>query len=378
MAEIAIVSQRLLGHIIPALGVGYELSKRGHSVTVLTHKEHKTMIEESGMNFIEIGWDKFPDLFLFEMMDSLVEVFTNKSFDLVVCDSAQGPPSFIAELFKIPWVSFQTTVPLPDNLVPGKKKAHQRRRELYGLEINKVRKHYGLAPLTDSRRTRGDLAGLSPYLHLVMVLPEFIIDCDGLPPSSQVVGLCSFNKSIEDSLTKKNLSQKNILVCTSSLNRPDFREKTNHYVKSTIQAFGDSELNINITLEYTPRFNGDLPSNVNFITDHPVHHQLMPTSEVVITHGGCNTLLKSISYGCPMVIIPLGADHHILAQRCKELGVAIVINPEDVTPEVLKENVNQLLENQSYTERSKFLSNKMSTGKSASLSAVYIEKILEK
>jgi len=65
--------------------------------------------------------------------------------------------------------------------------------------------------------------------------------------------------------------------------------------------------------------------------------------DVVINHGGSGSTLGALSFGRPMIVIPLGADQLLNASRCEDLGVAIALDALRLTPDDVRRAVDRLL-----------------------------------
>lgn len=67
---------------------------------------------------------------------------------------------------------------------------------------------------------------------------------------------------------------------------------------------------------------GSIPENV-IVVDTAPQIALLKRASVMITHGGANTVKECVLLGVPMVIFPLGGDHHGIAARAIYHGLAI-------------------------------------------------------
>ena len=76
---------------------------------------------------------------------------------------------------------------------------------------------------------------------------------------------------------------------------------------------------------------GPQPGNVR-IARYVPQTLLLPYCDLVVTHGGFNTVQAALSQGLPLVIVPLGADQPLNAAACAAMGVGRVVEPEERTP----------------------------------------------
>jgi MGT family glycosyltransferase len=70
---------------------------------------------------------------------------------------------------------------------------------------------------------------------------------------------------------------------------------------------------------------------------------LLPHVDLVLTHGGNNTVTESLHFGKPMILLPLFWDQHDNAQRMDELGLGVRVAPYEVEPGELVGAIDRLL-----------------------------------
>jgi MGT family glycosyltransferase len=71
--------------------------------------------------------------------------------------------------------------------------------------------------------------------------------------------------------------------------------------------------------------------------------RILPLVDLVITHGGNNTVTESLHFGKPMLVLPLFWDQHDNAQRLHETGVGCRLDPYRTEPSRLRDEVDRLL-----------------------------------
>ncbi|MFT4166583.1 MAG: glycosyltransferase [Microlunatus sp.] len=77
-------------------------------------------------------------------------------------------------------------------------------------------------------------------------------------------------------------------------------------------------------------------------------HEVLSTCSAVVCHGGSGTVLDAISHGLPLVLLPLGADQPLNAQRCSALGCGVVLPADTVGAEQITRAVDEVLTQPSY------------------------------
>jgi UDP:flavonoid glycosyltransferase YjiC (YdhE family) len=75
---------------------------------------------------------------------------------------------------------------------------------------------------------------------------------------------------------------------------------------------------------------------------------LLPHCDLVVTHGGHNTVLAAIDAGLPLVVIPFVGDQPDNARRCAALGLGQTVGPAALTPEAVRDAVRTVLREPGY------------------------------
>jgi MGT family glycosyltransferase len=69
---------------------------------------------------------------------------------------------------------------------------------------------------------------------------------------------------------------------------------------------------------------------------------ILPAADLVITHGGNNTVTESIHFGKPMIVLPLFWDQHDNAQRVAECGFGVRMPSYELEDAQLHEAIDRL------------------------------------
>jgi UDP:flavonoid glycosyltransferase YjiC (YdhE family) len=119
-----------------------------------------------------------------------------------------------------------------------------------------------------------------------------------------------------------------------------------------LDALADLDCNLIATIGHDndPGALGPLPANAT-VEQYIAQSLLLPWCALTVGHGGSGSVLGALAEGLPMLLLPQGADQFENAARCRELGVARVLMPDELTVEAVRSAAIAVLEEPSYTDR---------------------------
>jgi MGT family glycosyltransferase len=101
---------------------------------------------------------------------------------------------------------------------------------------------------------------------------------------------------------------------------------------------------------------------------------ILPHVDLVITHGGNNTVTESLRFGKPMVLLPVFWDQYDNAQRMHETGFGIRLDTYAHAPEELTGAIERLLADAPLHERLNALSSRLAAAPGTVKAADLIER----
>jgi MGT family glycosyltransferase len=102
---------------------------------------------------------------------------------------------------------------------------------------------------------------------------------------------------------------------------------------------------------------------------------LLPQVDLVITHGGNNTVTEALYFGKPMVVLPLFWDQYDNAQRIDEMGLGARLDTYGHEPAELLGAVDRLLADSALAERLRVLSGELQAAPGTVRAADLIEGV---
>ncbi|WP_036736581.1 nucleotide disphospho-sugar-binding domain-containing protein, partial [Paenibacillus zanthoxyli] len=123
------------------------------------------------------------------------------------------------------------------------------------------------------------------------------------------------------------------------------------FFNTCIDAFSDFEGKVVIAAGEKADFTKIKEAPENFIISPYVPQlEILSQSDVIVTHGGMNSVNEAIHYNVPLVVIPHDKDQPMVAQRLTELGAGYRISKDNINVSSLKNAVNEVLSNSEYKE----------------------------
>ena len=104
--------------------------------------------------------------------------------------------------------------------------------------------------------------------------------------------------------------------------------------------------------------------------------QVLPLVDLVITHGGNNTVTESLYFGKPMIVLPIFGDQYDNAQRIQEQGLGIRLDPYFCTEEELLDAIEKLINDSDLKQKYQKISERIQKSKSREMAAKLIEQVV--
>jgi MGT family glycosyltransferase len=102
---------------------------------------------------------------------------------------------------------------------------------------------------------------------------------------------------------------------------------------------------------------------------------ILPLVDLVITHGGNNTVTESLYFGKPMIVLPLFWDQHDNAQRVQETGFGVRLDSYRFRDEELLGGIDRLLADRKLTDRLQRMARRLQAKPGTAQAAEMIEAV---
>ena len=316
------------GNVVPAAGLAAALVDQGHDVRVIGSPALQTRFERAGARFRpfqraqpphmkEAGVSEDNQLGLTRFMsgrrlaEDVLEELSSEPTDVAVVDAFLSAGLAAAEKAGVPAVPlvhvlYAQTVegPLAAQWDPTRPMVESTRRRLEVSELDPD------IPL---------MAGLWSRCPIVLACApqSFDFPADHLPSNARYVG--PILDAPMSSPWQPGGGRVLISFSTTAMRQDDVLQRS-------LDALADVDVAVECTLGGIPIEGLTAPPNAS-ISDWIAHSEVLPRTDVVVTHAGLSTVMTALAAGVPMVCMPMGRDQPLNAQRVATLGLGIELSP---------------------------------------------------
>ncbi len=342
------------GHFNPLVPIARAALVAGHVVAFVGRPRMVAAIETAGFTAFAIGVDgdgepaRLPlqeldaeredrvlrDGFAGSMARERAEGILNRCAtwrpDLIVCDETDFGAMVAAERLGLPYAS--VLVIAAGSFV---------RPELIAPRLHELRAAHGLPP-------DPELTMLHRHLVLSPGPPSFRDPAFPLPatahPIRPVVDVPPDNDGVPAWIAR--LPGRPTVYFTLGT---EFNLESGDLFSRVLEGLSELDINLVVTVGrgIDPAEFGRQPEHVHIARYIP-QALLLPHCAAVVSHAGSGSVAGALSYGLPMVLIPIGADQPSNAARCAELGLARVLDAVRATPEEVRSAVSTVLAEPTY------------------------------
>jgi UDP:flavonoid glycosyltransferase YjiC (YdhE family) len=253
--------------------------------------------------------------------------------DLVLRDETDLGTTIAAELLGVP---VATHLVLASGLLV--------RPELVGPVLDGVRAEHGLAPDPGlSRLTTG------------LVLSDFPAAFRS-PDAPLRVRPTHYRSTDAPERARRSTGGPRVYVTLGTI----FNKTSGDLFERLLAAMADVDADVLLTVgrELDPAGFGVQPPHVR-VERFLAQAEVLPTADLVVSHGGSGSLAAALAHGLPSVLVPLGADQPHNAARGEELGLATALCAATATPDEIAARVRAALADEVMTQRCRAIADEM-------------------
>ncbi|KQO18702.1 macrolide family glycosyltransferase [Paenibacillus sp. Leaf72] len=375
MARVLVVMMPAEGHINPSLGLIKELVENGDEVVYCCTEKYRTKIEQIGVQFRAYSFNeatlmnnpdmkpfeiKHPYQFIYMILKHIIQRFIpdvlklteNETYDYIIFDSLIGwGGQILGEKLGIPTVCSTTTFVFVELLGSGNKldDDDDEVKELYNgiMELSQqlAAQFNVAAPSLD------ELAGHPGQLKIVYTSRYFQPMGDTLDDSFVFTGPSIITRKDAPAFAYEPLHapyKQTVYISMGTILNKDL-----DFYKLCFTAFHD----LPVQFILSSGKDTDLEPVADLIPDNFIIRPYVPQLEVLqrvdafLTHAGMNSTSEALYYNVPLIMLPLTSDQPRVASRVKELGAGVIVDKNNLTLEVLRNAVLEVLGNASYREQ---------------------------
>lgn len=379
------------GHLLPALPIARAMAARGHEVAFSGQEAMLGAVRAAGFAAIGSGGSTLAKPGarrpLVPVDRTAEEQVIRKSFagrigreramrlvgvagqwrpDVIVRDEVDFGAAVAAERLDVPHVSI--VVAAAGGLI---------RPDLVAEPLDALRADHGLLP-------DPQLAMLHRYLTLVPVPPNYRTPTDPLPSTARHIQPAVLD-SPRATDAHEEATVRTLRWLAERTDHPTiyftlgtiFHQESGDLFPRILAGLAHMRTNVVVTVgrEIDPMELGTQPSNVHVERFIP-QEAFLARCNAVVSHAGSGSVIGSLAFGVPLILLPMGADQPLNADRCADLGVARVHDPMTASAADVRDAVTAVLDLPAYRRAAEQIKNEISRLPTADDAAAWIEALL--
>lgn len=356
------------GHFHPSVPLAAALRAARHEVAFATEQSFCTVIRKAGFDAFAAGldpwaaapWAEFSAQATGHKTEDLLAIARRWPPDTVLRDPTDFGPVIAAEVLDVPHATVGFSLFYPTSWW----------RQILGCSLDTVRREFDVVPDPGLER-------LYPWLYLDSVPPWFQRRYETLRDVVHLMRPEPFEAPHPQgpAAFESFPSGPTVLVTLGTVfnRRPDLLG---------LLCRGSALAGLNVLCTLGPGNEaalplGDYAARVRTANYVPLS-EVLPLCTAAVTHGGYNTVMTALLHGLPLLVVPLGADHWLNAERCVELGVGEIAPPEGLTEERVAELVRRLVEDRRFGRRASHFASRTAAVPGAEQAVALVERLGER
>ncbi|MEW6734246.1 MAG: nucleotide disphospho-sugar-binding domain-containing protein [Acidobacteriota bacterium] len=420
MATIGFLMHSEMGHLNSSLGLAKKLKMRGHQIYYFGLIDFEEIVRNQGFHFIPIFENYYPRSTIaglsqsqslvnlierakkdYRIFKKILEAFSNGSDpitqlhpDLLIVDSLIKRTLLpLANKLRIPLVVLSTTLPwdrapgippLRTTLMPASNYGitgrlnialHWKLNSLFNLFRNILNFPYRrIASQYETSLTHK--YGSPPQAPKLILCPQCFDFPRSVPAQYHYVEAGIDTNRVDVDFPWDKLDGRPILYCSLGSVSHLYKSRSLFYqaIIDTIRTTKKWQLVMTIGKGLSAT---DLsaPDDV-VIVEYAPQLQLLARTDLMITHGGLNSIKECILFGVPMIVFPNFAEQPGNAARVVYHGLGIIGNQHNISAKYIKSLIDTIDRDPSYRRNIKAMSDVFKKLEEAQQSVEIIESLL--
>lgn len=414
--RIAFACPPLSGHLLPMTALARKMKQRGHDVVFLGVPDSEPLVRAANLEFIAFGESRCPRgevarrlrhlshltgvagleytvHVLADVCQAALEAgewaVRDSRAEALVVDPMYGGVDLVATKLQVPFVSVSSALhfdctghtPLCVFDWPHEETAEARARNRQGIAffaglvspIREMKQEYARRARLAMAVEAAD-ASVPGLAHITQTPREFDFRSGFHPPTFHYAG------PFHDELLRPRIDfpwhklTGEPLVYASMGTLQNGVERVFRLIADAVEGPG-RQLVLSIGKNLRPNDIGAVAESTIVLEEVP-QVELLRRATLCITHAGLNTVLESLAQGVPMIAIPITNDQPGVAARIAYTGTGVVIRPELLSADTLRNAIGRVLSRPTYSRNAQDLQRAIRSADGLNAAANLIERTL--